>query len=189
MESPTRTRNIDVAKVVEKIDLVSLALEYGIDLIQQTNSEYICLCPFHADVNPSMRIYSATNSFHCFGCQAGSSIFEFVMRMENIEFKDALYRLAERAGYNSIFVLRDIEIRQIDENFITQRDKIEKSLYTHAKIIYNALQETRHISKKELSGEIGISPTAIDKNISTLKKKGLLKRIGPDKGGRWEVIK
>jgi len=45
------------------------------------------------------------------------------------------------------------------------------------------------ISKKELSGRIGISVTAIDKNIRRLKKKGLIKRIGPAKGGHWEVIK
>lgn len=43
------------------------------------------------------------------------------------------------------------------------------------------------ISKKELSQQIGINPNAIDKNIEALKKKGLLKRIGPAKGGRWEV--
>ena len=45
------------------------------------------------------------------------------------------------------------------------------------------------ISKRELSDKVGISTTAIDKNINKLKDKGLLKRIGPDKGGHWEVIK
>lgn len=44
------------------------------------------------------------------------------------------------------------------------------------------------ISKKELSLKIGISTTAIDKNISSLKTKGLLLRIGPDRGGHWELV-
>jgi ATP-dependent DNA helicase RecG len=39
-----------------------------------------------------------------------------------------------------------------------------------------------------MSKEIGISTTAIDKNLIALKQKGLLRRIGPDKGGHWEVI-
>jgi len=45
-----------------------------------------------------------------------------------------------------------------------------------------------YISKKAMSKEIGISTTAIDKNLTVLKQKGLLSRIGPDKGGHWEVI-
>jgi ATP-dependent DNA helicase RecG len=44
------------------------------------------------------------------------------------------------------------------------------------------------MSKKDLSHKIGISTTAIDKNINQLKKKGLLLRVGPDKGGHWEVM-
>jgi ATP-dependent DNA helicase RecG len=44
------------------------------------------------------------------------------------------------------------------------------------------------ISKEELSKQIGISTTAIDKNLEKLKQKNLIKRIGPDKGGYWEVI-
>lgn len=127
-----------------------MALDYGLDLIQQSNGEYICVCPFHADVNPSMRIYPNSNSFHCFGCQAGASIFEFVMRMENIEFKEALYRLAERAGYNSTFVLRDIEIHEMNENFNSQRDQIEKILYISAKRIYTTILNSGIVSKKVL---------------------------------------
>lgn len=46
-----------------------------------------------------------------------------------------------------------------------------------------------YISKKELSRKIEISTTAIDKNISSLKSKSLLRRIGPAKGGHWEVLK
>ncbi|MEW6089187.1 MAG: HTH domain-containing protein [bacterium] len=46
-----------------------------------------------------------------------------------------------------------------------------------------------YITIKELSQKIGISTTAVDKNIVLLKKKGMLKRIGPDKGGRWAETK
>jgi predicted HTH transcriptional regulator len=41
----------------------------------------------------------------------------------------------------------------------------------------------------QLSEIIGISQTAIENNITKLKEKGLLKRIGPAKGGHWEVTK
>ena len=45
------------------------------------------------------------------------------------------------------------------------------------------------VSKHKIAESIGISSTAVDKNIDVLKRKGLLKRIGPDKGGYWKVIK
>ena len=57
------------------------------------------------------------------------------------------------------------------------------------KKILNMIAKNPFISKKEMSKLIGISTTAIDKNIESLKKKGLLKRIGPAKGGHWKVEK
>lgn len=44
------------------------------------------------------------------------------------------------------------------------------------------------ISRAELSNRIGINPSAIQKQIAKLKGKGIIKRIGPDRGGHWEII-
>ncbi len=64
---------------------------------------------------------------------------------------------------------------------------VEKLVESQRKIL-ELMKVNPYISKKELSTEIGISSTAIDKNIHTLKEKGLLRRIGPDKGGYWEIL-
>jgi len=50
------------------------------------------------------------------------------------------------------------------------------------------LEDNKYITTKELSEHIKISTTAVDNNISKLKKKGILRRVGPAKGGHWEVI-
>jgi ATP-dependent DNA helicase RecG len=55
--------------------------------------------------------------------------------------------------------------------------------------IIELMKDNKYITAKELSEHIKISTTAVDNNISKLKKKGILKRIGPAKGGYWEVIK
>jgi ATP-dependent DNA helicase RecG len=65
---------------------------------------------------------------------------------------------------------------------------VERLVENQKKII-KLINENSSISKKKLSDKIGISTTAIDKNISQLKKKSLLRRVGPDKGGHWEIIK
>jgi predicted HTH transcriptional regulator len=53
--------------------------------------------------------------------------------------------------------------------------------------IVRLIHRDSHISKKKMAEIIGISTTAVGKNIDTLKKKGILKRVGPDKGGHWEI--
>ncbi|KKM72037.1 hypothetical protein LCGC14_1424590, partial [marine sediment metagenome] len=64
-EVPTTqtTSTINVADVASKVDLVTLAWEYGLDLLPQNNGDYTCLCPFHDDrETPSMRFYVQTNT-------------------------------------------------------------------------------------------------------------------------------
>lgn len=48
--------------------------------------------------------------------------------------------------------------------------------------------EKPEISKRELAEVLGISTTAIDKNIAKLKSLGILARVGPYRGGHWEVV-
>lgn len=54
-------------------------------------------------------------------------------------------------------------------------------------LIIKLIRQKPAVSKREMAKHIGISTTAVDKNIDSLKAKGWLKRIGPDKGGHWEV--
>ena len=54
--------------------------------------------------------------------------------------------------------------------------------------ILKFIEGNKYITTKELSEHINISTTAVDNNISKLKKKRLLKRIGSPRGGYWEVI-
>ncbi len=64
-----------------------------------------------------------------------------------------------------------------------------EGLVENQRKILTHINENPYISKKEMAETSGIRTTAIDKNIVQLKKKGLLKRVGPPKGGHWEVVK
>ena len=66
------------------------------------------------------------------------------------------------------------------------RRLVEGLADTQRKVL-NLMRENPSISKRELAAEIGISTTAIDKNIASLKAKEMIRRIGPDKGGHWKV--
>jgi len=66
---------------------------------------------------------------------------------------------------------------------------VEKSVEKSVEKIITLMDENPYITQKELSLAIGLSRRGIEKNISKLKKEGKIKRIGPAKGGHWEVIK
>ena len=60
--------------------------------------EYQGLCPFHKEKTPSFTVNEDKGFFHCFGCQANGSVFDFIMETEGLSFPEAVERLASLAG-------------------------------------------------------------------------------------------
>ncbi len=84
-------------QIKEKIDIVEFISAYV--QLRKTGRSYVGFCPFHPNTRtPAFHVFPDTQSFHCFGCKASGTIFDFLMRREGLEFRDALERLAQRAG-------------------------------------------------------------------------------------------
>lgn len=66
--------------------------------LKRAGSNYNGLCPFHSEKTPSFTVFPDTQSFFCFGCEAGGDAFTFIMRTENLEYMDAVRLLAQRVG-------------------------------------------------------------------------------------------
>ena len=60
--------------------------------------EHTGLCPFHKEKSPSFTVNEEKGFYHCFGCQAHGSVFDFVMETEGLSFPEAVERLAQEAG-------------------------------------------------------------------------------------------
>lgn len=77
-------------------DIIDVAQSY-VDLKRSGNT-FSCKCPFHSDGTPSCHFYPATQSFFCFGCQAGGDVITFIKRIENLDYIEAVKFLAQRAN-------------------------------------------------------------------------------------------
>jgi len=129
---------IDTSYILNHVNIIDLVLEYGIDLIEQTSGDYVALCPFHDDRDtPSLHIYTATNTYHCFGCGRGSSVFDFVMDFNEVDFQTALHILATKIGYSDTYVLQNIKIDAKNNKFSLIKSKIELAILKKCLFIYN----------------------------------------------------
>lgn len=57
------------------------------------NRAGFCLCPFHNEKTPSLKVFSGDRGWKCFGCGAGSSVVDFVMQYFGLSFADAVSKL------------------------------------------------------------------------------------------------
>src|SRR5512144_3309605 len=86
-------------EIKSRIDIVDLVSEAGVKL-RHAGKNYTGFCPFHDNKHtPAFVVWPETGTWRCFGsCNEGGDIFKFVMKKEGLDFKEALRRLADRAG-------------------------------------------------------------------------------------------
>jgi len=86
-----------VDDVKQKIDIVDVIGQYA--TLKKAGRNFKALCPFHNEKTPSFVVFPDQGTWHCFGaCNTGGDVFSFLMKRENIDFGEALRRLAQRAG-------------------------------------------------------------------------------------------
>jgi DNA primase len=66
--------------------------------LKRAGTNFKALCPFHQEKTPSFTVSPQRQTFHCFGCGVGGSVFRFVMDYEHVDFPSAVRKLATRAG-------------------------------------------------------------------------------------------
>lgn len=66
--------------------------------------------------------------------------------------------------------------------------KVNEKVNEKQRLIISAISENPHITQSELAKILNITVVHINKNMKKLQEKGIIRRVGPDKGGHWEII-
>jgi len=85
-----------LSAIKNAIDIVALVGEYL--SLRRSGTRYKALCPWHDDHNPSLELNPERQSFKCWSCGVGGDVFDFVKKIEHVDFPEALRMLADRAG-------------------------------------------------------------------------------------------
>lgn len=83
-------------RVRDAIDIVEVVSTYI--SLRRSGKGLVGLCPWHDDSRPSLQVNAERQTFRCWVCNLGGDVFSFLMKMEKLEFREALEQLADRAG-------------------------------------------------------------------------------------------
>src|SRR4051812_11091905 len=132
--------------------------------LKRAGTNFKALCPFHQEKTPSFTVSPSRQTFHCFGCGVGGSVFRFVMDYEHIDFPSAVRKLAARAG------IPVIEERSASVDDDRQHEARRTLLKLHA-------EATEWFQENLLKKDLGASAR------SYLKERGIDRKIADN----WQI--
>ncbi len=177
-----------IARVLESADIVQLISAYV--PLKKAGRNFRANCPFHHEKTPSFMVSPDKQIYHCFGCGEGGNVISFLMKQENIDFPEAVRRLAQRAG---IAIPRDEADRKINDlrQSIIQVNGLAAQFFQEIlkTSMDPAVKQGRDYLKKRGVGieivekfKLGFAPDQWDALLNFLRKKdiepGLIEKAG-----------
>ncbi|MEO8251069.1 MAG: DNA primase [Chloroflexota bacterium] len=123
--------------------------------LKRAGSAYKGLCPFHAEKTPSFIVSPDRETWRCFGCGEGGDIFTFLMRRDGIDFREALSRLAEKAG-----VELSAQTAKDDRHRRRLREALEAAIAWYREVL---LQVTKADAARLYLAERGLTPETLER--------------------------
>jgi DNA primase len=167
-----------IDEIKSKIDIVDLVSEAGVKL-RHAGKNYTGFCPFHDNKRtPAFVIWPETGTWRCFGqCNEGGDIFKFVMKRDGLDFKEALNKLANRAGVTvESYIAEKPEVKEAHEHLRLLLEDAIIYYRTHLfnnKDVLTYLREKRGLTDSTIETfGLGYAPQGYDNLLKHFTPKG-----------------
>ena len=167
-----------IEEVRSKNDIVDIVSGYV--RLQKKGANYVGLCPFHNEKTGSFMVSSTKQMFYCFGCHTGGNVITFLMKHENATFKEAIEKLADRAGVK----LPELKLNEEQKKQMSEKSILLEINKEAAKYFYYQLRGKpgelgmKYFTDRKLSSDtinsfgLGFSLPYSDDLVKYLKQKG-----------------
>ncbi len=145
-----------------KCDIVKVVSHYV--SLEKAGSSYRGLCPFHEERTPSFYVNPEKKFFHCFGCGAGGDVIEFVKKIENVSFIEAVQKVAEICGISPPVVTNDSFYSKYTLMMDSIAQAYKNTLFSaRGKQALSYLTEVRGLTKEDAKKfDLGYAPVNSD---------------------------
>ncbi|OTA18461.1 DNA primase [Xenorhabdus vietnamensis] len=131
------------------VSLVAVIEQQGRQLFKR-GKDMTVLCPFHEEKTPSMVITPSKNLYHCFGCDTGGSVLDWVMQTENLSLRHAVERLRAVLGVNpSVEPL--VQPAELVSDAIGQQGLLSRVIGFYHHTLLNAPEAQAYLAKRRLN--------------------------------------
>ncbi len=165
-------------EIKDRLDVVEVLSGYL--RLSKAGRNFKALCPFHNEKTPSFVISPERQIWHCFGCGLGGDIFTFVMKMEGMEFPEALRHLAEKAGVELKKVnyeVAGVKAKILEINRVAKVFFQEQLVKTEAGMTAKKYLLGRGLAEESISNfEIGYVPDAWSDTENFLIDRGFIRK-------------
>ncbi|EAI4881425.1 TPA: DNA primase [Campylobacter jejuni] len=149
-----------IENLSQRLNIVDIIENY-IEVKKQ-GSSFVCICPFHADKNPSMHINPTKGFYHCFACKAGGDAFKFVMDYEKLSFSDAVEKVASLSNFTLSYTKEKQENKKELKSILPSLNAYFKDNLKHHKEVLTYLYQ-RALNDKDIAKfELGFAGASED---------------------------
>ncbi|HEF8476217.1 TPA: DNA primase, partial [Campylobacter jejuni] len=149
-----------IENLSQRLNIVDIIENY-IEVKKQ-GSSFVCICPFHADKNPSMHINPTKGFYHCFACKAGGDAFKFVMDYEKLSFTDAVEKVASLSNFTLSYTKEKQENKKELKSILPSLNAYFKDNLKHHKEVLTYLYQ-RALNDKDIAKfELGFAGASED---------------------------
>ncbi|EAH8704881.1 DNA primase [Campylobacter jejuni] len=149
-----------IENLSQRLNIVDIIENY-IEVKKQ-GSSFVCICPFHADKNPSMHINPIKGFYHCFACKAGGDAFKFVMDYEKLSFADAVEKVASLSNFTLSYTKEKQENKKELKSILPSLNAYFKDNLKHHKEVLTYLYQRALNDKDMAKFELGFAGASED---------------------------